>query len=76
MKWERIFKDLLGFKNQEIASQFMNEMHTKLIYLNSGVFEVPTQLLEEISAYFSMPVEVINIDLVHLENAIKKALNK
>lgn len=76
MKWERIFKDILGFKNKEIASQFMNEMHTKLIYVNTGVYEIPTQLLEEISAYFSMPVEVINIDLVHLENAIKKALNK
>lgn len=74
IKWERIFKDLLGFKNQEIAAQFMNEMHTKFIYVNTGVHEVPVQLLEEISTYFSLPFEVIDIDLVHLENAIKKSI--
>ena len=76
MKWEHIFKEILGFKNQEIASQFMNEMHTRLIYVNTGVYEVPTEILQEISAYFSMPVEVINIDLTHLENAIKKSIKQ
>lgn len=74
LKWERIFKELLGFHSQELAGQFMNDLHKKLIYVNTGVYEVPVKILEDISRYFSMPVEVIEIDLIHLENAIKNGL--
>ncbi|OFX56909.1 MAG: hypothetical protein A2066_21295 [Bacteroidetes bacterium GWB2_41_8] len=74
LKWERIFKELLGFHSQELAAQFMNEMHKKLIYVNTGVHEIPVKTLDDISKYFSMPVDVIEIDLIHLENAIKNGL--
>lgn len=76
LKWERIFKELLGFHDQNIARQFMNEMHKKLIYVNTGVHEVPQKTLEDISSYFLLPVEVIEIDLIHLEDAIKNGLKK
>lgn len=76
LKWERIFKELLGFQDQTLAEQFMTEMHKKLIYVNTGVHEVPVKTLEDISSYFSLPVEVIEIDLIHLENAIKSGLKK
>ncbi len=76
IKWERIFKELLGFKDQAIAIQFMNEMHTKLIFLNTGVHEIPLITLDAISEYFSLPVEVIDIDLIHLENAIKNGIKQ
>jgi hypothetical protein len=72
MKWEHVFKVLLGFSESKLASQFMNEMHTKFIYINTGISPVPHQTLEEISHYFSIPVETIDIDLVHLKNAIKE----
>jgi len=52
----------------------MNEMHKKLIYVNTGVHEIPVKTLDDISKYFSMPVDVIEIDLIHLENAIKNGL--
>ncbi len=76
LKWERIFKELLGFQEQKLAEQFMTELHKKLIYVNTGVHEVPFKTLEDISSYFSLPVEVIEIDLIHLENAIKSGLKK
>jgi len=76
MKWERIFKDLLGLKNQQLAQQFMNEMHTRLIYVNTGIQEVPFSTLEAISKYFSLPVEVLDIELIHLKDAINDGLKR
>ncbi len=75
-KWERIFKELLGFSNQSVARQFMNEMHTKFIYVNTGIQETPTEILRDISQYFELPIEVIDVDLVHLENAITDGLKR
>jgi hypothetical protein len=48
----------------------MNEMHTKLIYLNTGVSPVPTATLDAIAEYLSLPVEIFDIDLTHLRDAI------
>jgi hypothetical protein len=64
----------LGFKEQKIGAEFMNEMHTKFIYINTGVVKVPHKVLKSISGYFELPVEVMNIDLVHFENALKNGL--
>ena len=75
-KWEHIFKDLLGFSEQNVAVEFMNEMHTKFIYVNTGVDQVPHDVLSAISSYFALPVEILDIDLIHLENAIKNGLKQ
>lgn len=76
IKWERIFKEQLGFKDQLLAAQFMTEMHTKFIYVNTGVQDIPAKILDEISGYFSLPVEIINIELINIENAIKDGLKR
>lgn len=76
MKWERVFKELLGFNNQTLATQFMTEMHSKLIYINTGVIEIPVVELSAIAQYFSLPVEIIDIDLIHFENAIKTGIKR
>jgi hypothetical protein len=70
MKWEHVFKELLGFSEHALAAEFMNEMHTKLIYLNTGVSPVPTATLDAIAEYLSLPVEIFDIDLTHLRDAI------
>jgi hypothetical protein len=74
MKWEHIFKEMLGFSDANVASMFMNEMHKKIIYLNTGVTEIPYQTLDDIAKHFSIPLEILDIDLVHLENAINDGL--
>lgn len=73
-KWERVFKELLGFSNQSIAIQFMNEMHKKFIYIDTGVLPVPNEILNDISKYFELPIEICTIDLSNLENSIIKAI--
>lgn len=73
-KWERIFKDLLGFNEQKLAIQFMNEMHKKFIFVDTGVTEVPGQILNSISEYFNLPVEILSIDLNNLETTIIEGL--
>lgn len=75
-KWKRIFKELLGFSDQEVARQFMNEMHTRFIYVDTGVTAVPDQILEEIKSYFQLPCDILKIDLENLENTIKNALKR
>jgi len=75
-KWERIFKELLGFSDPLLAKQFMNEMHSKLIYIDTGVYEIPNDELEAISTYFSLPVAVVTIDLKNLQIAITEGLKQ
>ena len=75
-KWERIFKELLGFSDQKLGAQFMNEMHTKFIYIHTGIDQIPHEILNSISTYFQLPIETLCIDLTHLENAIKDGFNK
>jgi len=76
IKWERIFKELLGFSDPLLAKQFMNEMHSKLIYIDTGVYGIPNEELEAISIFFSLPVEVVTIDLNNLQNAITEGLKQ
>lgn len=73
-RWERVFKNELGFTTQETAQEFMREMHTRLIYLNTGVEEVPRDTLADIEAYLGMPVEVFTTGLGHLEAAVLAGL--
>jgi hypothetical protein len=75
-KWERIFKDLLGLSDIELAQQFMNEMHTKMIYVNTGIVPIPHKTLTEIEGYFNIPIEVIDIKLDELEKSINFSIKK
>ncbi len=74
MKWEHIFKELLGFSNRTLAAQFMNEMHKKFIYLDTGVAAVPHEALRDLAQYCSLPVEILPVDLTHLAEQINAAI--
>ncbi|MEW6667382.1 MAG: DUF1638 domain-containing protein [Thermodesulfobacteriota bacterium] len=43
------------------AKQFMQDMHTKLVYLDTGVMPAPTEELKEISDYTGLPCEFLRI---------------
>ncbi|KAF0234638.1 MAG: hypothetical protein FD177_665 [Desulfovibrionaceae bacterium] len=73
-RWERVFKKELGFTTQETAQEFMREMHTRLIYLDTGVGEVPRDTLADIETYLGMPVEVFPVGLGQLEAALLAGL--
>jgi hypothetical protein len=69
-RWKEVFKHHMGLEG-ELAKTFMKEMHTKLVYLDTGVFPVPNDLLEEISQYTGLPVSILQITLDQLAAAIK-----
>lgn len=74
-RWERVFKDELGFTSRETARDFMREMHARIIYLDTGVETVPERILEDVEAFLGMPVEVLPTGLSHLERSMRAGLH-
>jgi len=75
-RWERVFKKELGFATPETAQEFMRDMHTRIIFLDTGVDEVPEDTLADIKAYLDMPMEVYPAGLDHLEAAMLAGLQR
>jgi len=60
--------------NRDNAISLMQEMHRKLVYLDTGLAPVPENALKECSEYFGLPNEVLQVSLGHLRSAIEEAL--
>lgn len=71
-RWEEVFQKHLGF-NSETAKEFMGEMHTKLLYLDTGVIPVPQETLHAIGQFCGLPIEILKTDLNHLLSEILEA---
>jgi hypothetical protein len=72
-RWQEIFTKELGL-NRDNAISLMQEMHRKLVYLDTGLAPVPENALKECSEYFGLPNEVLQVSLGHLRSAIEEAL--
>ncbi|MDF1549171.1 MAG: DUF1638 domain-containing protein [Bacteroidales bacterium] len=75
-RWKEVFIDYMGFKTSEQIKPFMNEMHKKIAYVDTGHVKINYQLLEEISTFLGLPIEIINSSIYELEKSIIKLLNK
>ncbi|MDD2850733.1 MAG: DUF1638 domain-containing protein [Desulfuromonadaceae bacterium] len=75
-RWREVFTYQLGFNTPEMAQTFLKEHCTRLVYIDTGVMPVPGTTLQEISAYFDMPIEVMPISLDTLSQGIHDALQK
>lgn len=75
-RWEEVFKHQLGFSDPMLARDFMHEMHKRLLYLDTGLVEVPHRTLAAIARYFAMPVEVRGIGLECLAAALADGLGR
>ena len=75
LRWREIFQHHLGLEGDN-ARSFMNDMITKLIYLETGLFPIPESHLDEISVYSGLPVEIMQVSLDQLMAAIKNAEKK
>jgi hypothetical protein len=73
-RWHEVFEKQLGL-NMENAKSFMQEMHTQLIYIDTGVTPVPETTLNEISKYTGLPYSILPISLSNLEKAIINLLD-
>ncbi|MCW8800541.1 MAG: DUF1638 domain-containing protein [Desulfobacter sp.] len=74
-RWKEIFKNELDLKG-EIAKEFMKEMHTFFLYIDTGIVPVPTETLDEISHTLGLPWKSIRIDMNYFLKALKTAVDK
>jgi hypothetical protein len=75
LEWRRVFQHQLGLRG-DCAREFMREMHTRLIYLDTGLVPVPHAALAEVAEYSGLPLEIMAIGLDTLAEAIRKAIER
>lgn len=73
LSWKQVFVGQLGLLGP-CAKTFMQEMHTRLIYLDTGILPVPHQHLEEASQFLGLPVEVLPVSLDPLLASLNQAI--
>lgn len=74
-RWRHIFNVELGL-DQANAASLMGEMHSKLVYLDTGVVPVPITDLKECAGYCKLPWEILQVSLDPLFTAIQNALDE
>lgn len=72
-RWAEVFQQSLGF-NADTAKVFMGEMHTRLIYLDTGIIPVPHKALQTAAEFCGLPVEIMGVTLDHLLKTIVEAV--
>jgi methanogenic corrinoid protein MtbC1 len=60
--------------NHDNATSLMQEMHRKLVYLDTGLTPAPETTLKECAAYCGLPFEVRPVSLERLRLTIEEAL--
>ena len=72
LMWRKVFQGTLGLLGGT-AKDFMKEMHTRLVYLDTELVPVPEKQLAEISEYCGLPVERMKVSLDPLLASLMKA---
>lgn len=73
LSWKKVFISQLGLMGP-CAKSFMQEMHTKLIYLDTGVLPIPQAELAEASEFLGLPVEILPVSLEPLLANLQQSL--
>ncbi len=71
-RWKEIFSKELGL-NRDNAAGLMQEIHRKMMYLDTGLAPVPENALKECAEYCGLPYEVRPVSLEFLRFAIEDA---
>lgn len=61
-RWKEVFVKEMGL-NEKIAPIFMGDMHSKIVFIDTGIRDIPFEILEEISLYFKLPFEIMKVNL-------------
>jgi len=75
LRWKEVFKYELKLEG-EVAREFMNEFHTKIIYLDTEQIEIPSDILNEIKKYTGLPVEILKANTLELKKSLDIALRE
>jgi hypothetical protein len=71
-RWKRFFRGLgLGRDN---AASMMQELHSRLVYLDTGLVPAPERELGECAGYCGLPYEVRTVPLDALHGTVEEAL--
>ncbi len=71
IRWEEVFKEELGF-DIKTGKSFMREMHKKIIYIDTGEYDIPIDKIEEFKQFSGLECEIIKVDLSCLLDTIKE----
>lgn len=72
LNWKTVFQSQLGLLGDN-AKDFMREMHSRLIYLDTGIIPIPYKNLEEASSYLGLPMEILPVSLEPLLASLQEA---
>jgi hypothetical protein len=72
-RWKDIFAKELGL-NRDNATSLMQEIHHKLMFLDTGLAPVPENALKECTEYCGLPCEVRPVSLERLRLTIEEAM--
>ncbi len=75
-RWREIFQDELGFKDEHIAQRFMNDFHKNLVYIDTGITEVPLEKIDQISSFTGLKCHIESCSGKNLLNEILKTVKK
>lgn len=75
VRWREIFEDELGLIG-DVARDLMGEMHTRLLYLDTGIMPIPEKHLRAISEYTGLSWDVIAVGGDHFLEAILSTLEE
>jgi len=72
-RWREVFMEELGL-SEEVAKGFFKDCHTKLIYLDTKVNEIPFQIISDISEFTGLPFEILEINYEVISDRIKEMI--
>lgn len=74
-RWEEVFTRELGL-SKENATDLMQDMHTRLVYLDTGVIPVPRNEIIRCSSFCGLPYEIMTVSCDHLKILIDNAVSR
>lgn len=75
-RWKEVFIDSMGFKSSKAIKPFMAEMHKKIVYVDTGLVEKNNPLLNNISDFLGLPLEIYTSTTNELETVINRLIEQ
>lgn len=75
-RWREVFSFELGLKDPALARGFMQDTMKRLTYIDTGTTPVPEALLDEIAAYFDLPMSVERAGSDEIVKAVRESLER
>jgi diguanylate cyclase (GGDEF)-like protein/PAS domain S-box-containing protein len=74
-RWKEILLRLPG-ADAELARTIVRDLHSRFVYVDTGVGPVPHETLRACSAFFDRPHEVLEAGAERFENTIRQAVDR